>query len=174
MGATASRVSLVVQQDPSPVKSPRDQGQQMEEEEAENEEGVGMDNEASVSSDPSQIEHPDGDGEMDEEDNGGEDAGNVDMGEDEKNQPPNPDLSIEEVNRRLLGLGIVPSQTTTRSAAVGAVLGSKLTGKSPVVNRRRSIYLKNPKKRKKPKQTCIMPPKELKLHFNRFFGAPVP
>merc|ERR1712108_93153 len=79
MGATASRVSLVVQQDPSPVKSPREEGQQMEEEEAENEEGVGMDNEASVSSDPSQIEHPDGDGEMDEEDNGGEDAGNVDI-----------------------------------------------------------------------------------------------
>merc|ERR1711974_575563 len=97
-----------------------------------------------------------------------------DMGEDEKNQPPNPDLSIEEINRRILGLGIVPSQMTTRSAAVGAVLGSKLTGKSPVVNRRRPIYLKNPKKRKKPKQTCIMPPKELKHHFNRFFGAPVP
>ena len=39
---------------------------------------------------------------------------------------------------------------------------------------RRSINLKNPKKRKKPKQTCIMPPNELKHHFNRFFGAPVP
>ena len=57
--ATASRVSLVVQQDPSPVKSPREEGQQMEgeeEEEVENEGGV--DNEASLSSDPSQIEHP--------------------------------------------------------------------------------------------------------------------
>ena len=57
--ATASRVSLVVQQDPSPVKSPREEGQQMEEEEeGENEGGAGMDNEASLNSDPSQIEHP--------------------------------------------------------------------------------------------------------------------
>ena len=58
--ATASRVSLVVQQDPSPVKSPREEGQQMEEkeEEGENEGGAGMDNEASLSSEPSQIEHP--------------------------------------------------------------------------------------------------------------------
>ena len=57
--ATASRVSLVVQQDPSPVKSPREEGQQMEEEEeVENEGGAGRDNEAYLSSDPSQIEHP--------------------------------------------------------------------------------------------------------------------
>ena len=77
---------------------------------------------------------------MDEEDNGVEEPGDVDMGkeEEEEDQPPNPDLSIEQINRRLLGLGIVPSQMTTRSAAVATsgVLGSKLAGKSPVVNRR--------------------------------------
>ena len=78
---------------------------------------------------------------MDEEDNGVEELGGVDMGkeeEEEEDQPPNPDLSIEQINRRLLGLGIVPSQMTTRSAAVATsgVLGSKLAGKSPVVNRR--------------------------------------
>ena len=70
-----------------------------------------------------------------------EEPGDIDMGkeEEEEGQPPNPDLSIEEINRRLLGLGIVPSQMTTRSAAVATsagVLGSKLAGKSPVVNRR--------------------------------------
>ena len=76
---------------------------------------------------------------MDEADNGVEEPGDIDMGkEEEEGQPPNPDPSIEEINRRLLGLGIVPSQMTTRSAAVATsgVLGTKLAGKSPVVNRR--------------------------------------
>ena len=83
------------------------------------------------------IDFSDGVGEIDEEDNGVEEPGDIDMGK-EEGQPPNPDLSIEEINRRLLGLGIVPSQMTTRSAAVATsgVLGSKLAGKSPVVNRR--------------------------------------
>ena len=70
---------------------------------------------------------------------------------------------MEEINRRLLGLGIVPRHLSSRAGqrVTASVPGLKLVGKSPVVRRRKSAVVRKPK----PEPKHIISTAEIRWHF---------
>ena len=87
---------------------------------------------------------------------------------DDQSQTPSDVDEVEEINRRLLGLGIVPRHMSSKAgkAVTPSVSGSKLAGKSPVVKRRRQAARKP-----KPPPKHIMSTAEIRWHFRYYIGC---